>query len=213
PWERPVKPVTTTSARQSQWSKNFVKFLIGAQANRLRCVKAKAWNTKRRKPERKSCNNENRKGPYAYTKFFSYRYSLSLVPTSRFRRFCPRSGNFKETSHYGEQQRHCCKGFGQGGKKDFPEIQVKVKGIMENMDQLVALFPKGSISEKSRAKAEIWEKWDEFSKLPGIVNKAAQALADAAKAKDETEVDVKLKALGDACNVCHRGFRAPRKSS
>ena len=98
-------------------------------------------------------------------------------------------------------------------EKDFAEIQVKVKGIMENMDQLVALFPKGSISEKSRAKAEIWEKWDEFSKLPGTVNKAAQALADAAKAKDETEVDVKLKALGEACNVCHRGFRAPRKSS
>ena len=98
-------------------------------------------------------------------------------------------------------------------EKDFAEIQVKVKGIMENMDQLVTLFPKGSISEKSRAKAEIWEKWDEFTKLPGTVNKAAQALADAAKAKDEAEVEVKLKALGEACNVCHRGFRAPRKSS
>jgi cytochrome c556 len=98
-------------------------------------------------------------------------------------------------------------------EKDFPEIQVKVKGIMENMDQLVALFPKGSVSEKSRAKAEIWEKWDEFTKFPGTVNKAAQALADAAKAKDETEVNVKLKALGDACNNCHRSFRAPRKGS
>ena len=98
-------------------------------------------------------------------------------------------------------------------EKDFAEIQVKVKGIMENMDQLVTLFPKGSISEKSRAKAEIWEKWDEFSKLPGTVNKAAQALADAAKAKDEAEVGVKLKALGDACNSCHRDFRAPRKST
>ena len=98
-------------------------------------------------------------------------------------------------------------------ERDFAEIQVKVKGIMENMDQLVTLFPKGSISEKSRAKAEIWEKWDEFTKHPGTVNKAAQALADAAKAKDEAEVNVKLKALGDACNACHRSFRASRKSS
>ena len=98
-------------------------------------------------------------------------------------------------------------------EKDFAEIQVKVKGIMENMDQLVTLFPKGSISEKSRAKADIWEKWDEFSKLPGTVNKAAQALSDAAKSKNETELDVKLKALGDACNSCHRDFRAPRKAS
>jgi len=98
-------------------------------------------------------------------------------------------------------------------EKDFPEIQAKVKGIMESMDQLVAFFPKGSVSDKSRAKAEIWEKWDEFTKHPGTVNKAAQALADAAKAKDEAEVNVKLKALGDACNACHRSFRASRKSS
>lgn len=98
-------------------------------------------------------------------------------------------------------------------EKDFAEIQVKVKGITENMDQMLDLFPKGSLSEKSRAKAEIWEKWDEFSKLPGTVKKAAQALADAAKANDEAEVNVKLKALGDACNVCHKSFRAPRKGS
>jgi len=95
---------------------------------------------------------------------------------------------------------------------DFAEIPVKIKGIMENMDQMLDLFPKGSLSEKSRAKAEIWEKWDEFSKHPGIVKKAAQALADAAKAKDEAEVQVKLKALGDACANCHKGFRAPKKS-
>lgn len=98
-------------------------------------------------------------------------------------------------------------------EKDFAEIQVKVKGIMENMDQLVALFPKGSISEKSRAKPEIWEQWDEFTKLPGTVKKAAQALSDAAKAKDEAEVNVKLKALGEACNNCHRSFRAAKKAS
>jgi cytochrome c556 len=98
-------------------------------------------------------------------------------------------------------------------EKDFAEIQLKVKVIMDNMDKILDLFPKGSISEKSRAKAEIWEKWDEFSKNPGIVKIAAQALADAAKSKDETEVNTKLKALGDACANCHNSFRAPRKSS
>jgi len=98
-------------------------------------------------------------------------------------------------------------------EKDFAEIQIRVKGIMENMDKVLDLFPKGSLSEKSRAKAEIWEKWDEFSKNPGIVKSAAQALADAAKAKDEEGVNTKLKALGNACNNCHRNFRGPRKSS
>lgn len=98
-------------------------------------------------------------------------------------------------------------------EKNYAEIQIKVKGVMENMDKVLDLFPKGSLSEKSRAKVEIWEKWDEFSKNPEIVKKAAQALADAAKAKDEEGVNTKLKALGDACNNCHRTFRGPRKSS
>ena len=96
---------------------------------------------------------------------------------------------------------------------NFTEIQIKVKGIIDNMDKILDLFPKGSISEKSRAKAEIWEKWDEFSKEPAKVKQAAQALAEAAKNHNEAEVNVKLKALGDACASCHRNFRAPRKSS
>ena len=96
---------------------------------------------------------------------------------------------------------------------NFTEVQVQAKVIMENMDQILELFPKGSTSEKSRAKAEIWDKWDEFSKEPGKVKKAAQALSDAAKAKDEADVNAKLKALGDACASCHKSFRAPRKSS
>lgn len=96
---------------------------------------------------------------------------------------------------------------------NFTEVQVQAKAIMENMDKILDLFPKGSTSEKSRAKAEIWDKWDEFSKEPGKVKKAAQALADAAKAKDEAEVNAKLKSLGDACASCHKSFRAPRKSS
>ena len=98
-------------------------------------------------------------------------------------------------------------------ERNFAEIQVKVKGIMDNMDQVLDLFPKGSLSEKSRAKPEIWEKWDEFSRQPAIVKKAAQALADAAKAGDEAEVNTKLKALGDACANCHKNFRAPKKAS
>ncbi|HEV8720809.1 MAG TPA: cytochrome c [Candidatus Binatia bacterium] len=96
---------------------------------------------------------------------------------------------------------------------NFAEVQVKVKGIMENMDKILELFPPGSLSEKSRAKPEIWQKWDEFSQHPGKVKKAAQELADAAKAKDEVEVKAKLKALGEACTSCHNSFRAPRKAN
>ena len=98
-------------------------------------------------------------------------------------------------------------------QKDYGTVGLKAKDIMGNMDKVLDHFPKSSITGKSRAKAEIWEKWDEFSKHPAKVKKAAQEVADAAKAKNEAEVSVKLKALGDACGSCHRGFRGPRKSS
>ena len=55
---------------------------------------------------------------------------------------------------------------------NYAEIPVKVKLIMDNMDTMLEFFPAGSLSEKSRAKPEIWEKWDEFSKQPGKVKKA-----------------------------------------
>jgi len=96
---------------------------------------------------------------------------------------------------------------------NYAEIPVKVKLIMDNMDTMLEFFPAGSLSEKSRAKPEIWEKWDEFSKQPGKVKKAAQDLGEAATTQDEVEVKAKLKALGEACESCHRSFRAPRKAS
>ena len=98
-------------------------------------------------------------------------------------------------------------------EKNYAEIQVKVKLIMENMDTMLDLFPKGSLSEKSRAKPEIWERWDEFSKHSGNARKAAQALADAARAGDEEAVNVKFKTLGEACKGCHDSFRAEKKKS
>ena len=97
--------------------------------------------------------------------------------------------------------------------KDYPNIELKAKEIMGNMDRLLDLFPKGSISEKSRAKPEIWERWDEFSKEPDKVRKAAQELADAAKAQDEEKIKDSFKALGQGCASCHKSFRAEKKKS
>ncbi len=95
-------------------------------------------------------------------------------------------------------------------ERNFPEIQVRVNAVMENMDKVLDYFPSGSLSENSRAMPEIWKKWDEFSKNPSRVKKAAQELADAAKAGDEETVKVRFKALGEACKNCHSSFRAPK---
>ena len=95
--------------------------------------------------------------------------------------------------------------------KDYATIETKAKDIGNNMDKVNDLFPKGSTSDKSRALPAIWEKWDEFSKNPAKVKKAANDVADAAKAKDDGALAAKVKALGEACGGCHKNFRAEEK--
>ena len=99
-------------------------------------------------------------------------------------------------------------------EKDYSTLEVKAKEIMENMGKLLDLFPKDSISEKSDAHPAIWERWDEFSKHPGKVKAAAEALRKAAAAKDDAEIKVQVKAIGGlgsgACGGCHLSFNKKR---
>ena len=102
--------------------------------------------------------------------------------------------------------------------KDFATVQLKAKDIVENIDKYSAVFPKGSLTEKSRAHPDIWVKNDEFKNLTANARKAAEALMKAAADKNEAEVNVKVKELGNnrdgACGACHKAFRTDfRKDS
>ncbi len=99
-------------------------------------------------------------------------------------------------------------------QKDYSTVELKAKDIMGSMDKLLDYFPQGVQSEKSRAKPEIWQKWDEFSKLPAKVKDTAGALAKAAAARDDAAMQAQFKALGPdspfrsgACFYCHKEFR------
>ena len=96
-------------------------------------------------------------------------------------------------------------------QKDYATIELKAKDIMGGLEQAEKLFPKGSISEKSRAHPDIWEKPDLFKKDFAAARKAAEGLSKAAAAKNEGEVQVKVKELGNprdgACGECHKVFR------
>ena len=100
-------------------------------------------------------------------------------------------------------------------EKDFATIESKAKVIVRSMDKVLDLFPKGSTSEKSRAKNEIWERWGEFSERRDEVKAAATALAKAAAAKDEAQVKVQTKVVGEfnkgACGNCHKTFYKSKK--
>jgi cytochrome c556 len=94
--------------------------------------------------------------------------------------------------------------------KDYGTVEAKAKDIMGTADKIPGLFPKGSTTGKTKAKAEIWEKSDDFAKAAKNLNKAASEVAAAAKSKDDAEVPVKVKAMGDACGACHKQFRAEK---
>jgi len=94
---------------------------------------------------------------------------------------------------------------------DFATIEENAKKIVANADNIVALFPEGSTAKKSRAKAEIWQEWDDFKGKANDLKDAARQLTNAANAMDSEQVGVKNKAVGVACRECHRRYRARKK--
>ena len=96
-------------------------------------------------------------------------------------------------------------------KKDYTTVEAKAKAIAAAMDKLPDLFPKGTTSEKSRAKAAIWEKWDKFDEKRIAMKTAAEELAGAAGAMDGDKVASLVKGFGKKCGSCHRSFRKKKK--
>jgi cytochrome c556 len=94
--------------------------------------------------------------------------------------------------------------------KDYAAVETKAKDIMGNAEKIPSLFPKGSTAGKTKAKPEIWEKSDQFAKNAKNLGKAASELAAAAKAGNDADVNVKVKALGAVCSSCHKEFRAEK---
>src|ERR1043166_4618103 len=96
--------------------------------------------------------------------------------------------------------------------KDYVTIEAKARDIMSNGDKVLDLFRAGRNAEKTKAKPEIWDKWEEFSNNPPKVRKAAGDLAEAAKAKDDQAITTRIKTLAEACASCHNTFRTEQYS-
>lgn len=94
--------------------------------------------------------------------------------------------------------------------KDYATVEAKAKDLMGTSEQIPSLFPKGSTTGKTKAKPEIWEKNDVFVKEAKALHKSASELAAAAKARNDDEINVKVKAIGATCTSCHKQFRAEK---
>jgi cytochrome c556 len=93
---------------------------------------------------------------------------------------------------------------------NFEAIAVNADTLALNAMHIPSLFPKGSLTEKSKAKPEIWTKWDEFAKAAKNLETESVKLRDAARAKNNAAVEAQLKDFGrNACGSCHTPFRVP----
>lgn len=105
---------------------------------------------------------------------------------------------------------------------NWADIQAKAKaGNIESVgvnaevlalyaQQIPALFPAGSGTEKSKAKPEVWQKWSEFEAAAKNLEAEAGKLRDASRAKNEQLTQQIVKDFGrQACGTCHTPFRQP----
>jgi cytochrome c556 len=76
--------------------------------------------------------------------------------------------------------------------------------------QIPALFPEGSLTDKSKAKPEVWQKWPEFQAAAKNLETQSEKLRDAARAKNGQATQDIVKDFGrTACGTCHTPFRQP----
>ena len=72
------------------------------------------------------------------------------------------------------------------------------------------LFPEGSLTDKSKAKPEIWQKWSDFEAAAKTMTAESEKLPEAAMAKNADAVQAIAKDFGrNACGTCHQPFRVP----
>jgi len=83
-------------------------------------------------------------------------------------------------------------------------IAVNAETIALNAMHIPTLFPPGSATGNSRARADIWQKRAEFENAARNLQALAEKLRDAARAKDATAVEATVKTFGkQGCGGCH----------
>lgn len=89
-------------------------------------------------------------------------------------------------------------------------IAVNAETLALTAQQIPALFPEGSLTEKSKAKPEVWQKWAEFQAAAKNLETQAEKLRDASRAKNEQLTQDLVKDFGrQGCGTCHTPFRQP----
>ena len=89
-------------------------------------------------------------------------------------------------------------------------MAVNAETIAINAQHIASFFPQGSMTDKSNAKPDVWEKKAEFDAAAKTLQTKAEEIRDAARAKDQAKVEALMKDFGrQTCAACHNQFRKP----
>ncbi len=76
------------------------------------------------------------------------------------------------------------------------------------MKQFPSTFPAGSDQAPTKALPAVWSNRPEFEQRAADLVQAAEKLSAVAKTGDQQAFAAQVKVVGDACNACHKQFRA-----
>jgi cytochrome c556 len=89
-------------------------------------------------------------------------------------------------------------------------VAVNAESLSLHAQRIPGLFPQGSLTDKSKAKPDIWQKWPEFEAAAKNLENRSATLREQAMAKDGAAVTATVATFGrDACGACHTPFRVP----
>ena len=101
----------------------------------------------------------------------------------------------------------------KGSSPDVAAIQREAATIATLAEKSVGWFPPGTGPDvgKTRAKAGIWQKPQDFAAKDDAFQTAARAFKAAADSGDVAAIKAQAGELGKACKACHDPYRAPEK--
>lgn len=87
------------------------------------------------------------------------------------------------------------------------DLALHARGLAALANVTPALFPEGSLNEKSDALPKIWEDRADFDQKVSDFVKAADGFAAAAGSGDMSQVGPAIQALGGSCKGCHDNYK------
>ena len=93
------------------------------------------------------------------------------------------------------------------GRGDLAAVREGALEIADWSSRMIDYFPEGSDTGDTKARAEIWFNFDDFTARAGNAEKAALALASLAEAGHQDQLMDGLKNLGGTCKACHSSYK------